>query len=829
MKKQDFNVSGMTCAACSANVQRRVGRCDGVSCVEVSLLTNSMRVEYDPDRTDDDKIIAAVYEIGYGASVKGEVNTDNKRDNSAEKERESMRNRLILSLALMIPLMYIAMGSMLSLPMPFFLVGTENAIISAVSQMLLSVAVIFINRKFFAVGAKALLHRSPNMDSLVMIGSGASFVYGVMVVYKMAYAMGHGDMASVHHHIHDLYFESAAMILTLVTVGKYLEARSKAKTTSAIDKLIDLAPNTATVIRHDTEITLPVSQIVRGDRIIVKPGEAVAVDGIVLSGRGYIDQSAVTGESIPVEKSEGDEVISATLNRNGSFILEATRVGEETTIAQIVRMVEQASATKPPIARMADKISAVFVPIVMSVAVITAVVWMLLGYPFDHAFSLGISVLVISCPCALGLATPVAIMVGTGKAAQYGILIKSAEALETLHCVDTVVFDKTGTLTYGRPEVNDIYPIGITKDELLSYAYSIEAYSEHPLASAICRYAAEKGSGRLECENIDAVSGRGIFGTINKKPIIGGNLAFMRDNGIEADEAVIRGFAEAGKTPLCFALDGKLIGIIAVADKLRPESRDSIESLRDKGIRSVMLTGDNALTASAVQRELGVDEVISDLMPMDKERAVKRLKSEGRRVAMVGDGINDAPALTCADVGVAIGAGTDIAIDSADIVLMKNDPLDLLCAIELSRKVIGNIRMNLFWAFFYNALGIPLAAGVLYIPFALKLNPMIGAAAMSLSSVCVVTNALRLYGFKNKYNKEINIPKGEKQMEKVLNVEGMMCVHCKAHVEKALMSVEGVTEAIADLEAKTATVKLDSDISIEVLAKAVTDAGYTVK
>ncbi|MBR5514873.1 MAG: heavy metal translocating P-type ATPase [Clostridia bacterium] len=829
MEKAKFNVTGMTCAACSANVEKRVKRIKGIERVEVNLLSNSMSVDFDPALTNEGEIIAAVCEIGYRASRRELHNKkESDKSDSTKAEQKNMLKRFLVSVLLILPLMYVSMGHMLHLPMPSFFTGTQNALAGAITQMLISTAVIFINRKFFVLGSKALIKCSPNMDTLVMIGSGASYIYGIIVIYRMVYALGNGDMEAVAVHSHDLYFESAAMILTLVTLGKYLEARSKAKTTSAIDKLMDLSPKTATVQRGETEVTVAVSDIVKGDIVVVKPGESVAVDGIIISGSGYIDQSAVTGESIPVEKKAGDQVISATINKNGTFRFEASRVGEETTIAQIIRMVEEASSTKAPIARLADKISGIFVPAVMLIALFTSIVWLALGYSFDFAFSLAISVLVISCPCALGLATPVAIMAGTGKAAQYGILVKSAEALENLCNIDTVVLDKTGTVTRAEPSVTDIYCISCNENELLKNAYTLESQSEHPLANAICRYAKEHGIICFEAKKFNAVSGRGVSASTDDGMIYGGNAAFMEEQGIAVPGNLAEKYAKEGKTPLYFAKNKEISGIIAVADKVRDESVEAIAALKKKGIYTVMLTGDNSITANAVHEIAETDEVIADVMPKDKEATIQKLQQRGKRVAMVGDGINDAPALTRADVGIAIGAGTDIAIDSADIVLMKSSLLDLLCALELGKKVMNNIRMNLFWAFFYNVLGIPLAAGVLFIPFGLKLEPMIGAAAMSLSSVCVVSNALRLYGFKNKYQKEILIEREDVKMEKVIKIEGMMCMHCKAHVERALLETEGVCDVRVDLEAKTATVSMENEIANELLSNAITAQGYTV-
>lgn len=793
----------MTCAACQANVERRVKKLDGVKSVDVNLLQGSMTVEYDEESTGNSEIIAAVCEIGYGASLYGEK-TENKSENTAEAERKSMLTRLISSVVLMIPLMYFAMGHMMGLPMP-----PMPHIANAITQMLIAILVIFINRKFFIVGSKALIKLAPNMDSLVMTGSGAAFIYGVITIYRMAY----GDNSGIH----DLYFESSAMILTLVTVGKYLESRSKAKTTSALDKLIDLSPKTATVIRGDKEVTVLASEIRIGDIISVKPGEAIAVDGRVISGHGWVDQSAVTGESIPVEKKTGDEVISATINKNGSFRFEATRVGGETTISRIIKMVEDAGSSKPKIARLADRVSGIFVPTVIAIAIVTFVVWMAMGYGVDHALSLAISVLVISCPCALGLATPVAIMVGTGRAASLGILVKSAEVLEALHGVDTVVLDKTGTVTEGAPRVTDIHSVDT---ELLAVAYSLESLSEHPLGQAVCRYSKEKGIVKSEITDFENIPGRGIKATYKGKTALGGNLAFMKEQGIELTD--IPDYSKEGKTPLIFSLDGKMLGAVAVADTIRSDSREAVESFKKQNIDVIMLTGDNKDTAKAIAEKAGIDHVISDVMPADKEKCISDLRAEGKRVAMIGDGINDAPALVRADVGIAIGGGTDIAIDSADIVLMKSSLLDAVKAVALSKAVIKNIKLNLFWAFFYNVLGIPLAAGLLFLPLGIRLNPMIGAAAMSLSSVCVVTNALRLYNF-GKIKQ-----KGNKEMTKTFKVDGMMCPRCKAHVEKALMAVEGVAEAVADLESNTATVTLNTEVATEVLAKAITDAGYDV-
>ena len=875
MKTEKYNVTGMTCAACQANVTRCVSKLEGVEEVNVSLLANQMTVSYDESKVGEEDIIQAVEKIGYGASSleqqpataqsKGGFRSEwQARQDQAMNSQKQMKRRLISSIVLLVPLMYIAMGSMMGLPVPWFFVGMENSLVNALAQLLLTIPVLFINRHFFQTGFKALWHRAPNMDSLVAIGSGASLVYGLFAMFRLAYGFGHGDMELVHEYAHALYFESAAMILTLVTVGKYLEARSKSKTGDALGKLVDLAPKTAVVLRGGVEQTIPAEQVVAGDIVVIRPGEGIPVDGVVTEGHGYVDQAAITGESIPVEKNPGDQVISATINKNGTFQFQASKVGEDTTLSQIIRLVDEASNSKAPIARLADKVSGVFVPVVIAIAIVTAIVWLIAGMGFEFALSNAISVLVISCPCALGLATPVAIMVGTGKAAEMGILIKSAESLENLHNVDTIVLDKTGTITSGHPAVTDVLPLdrSLTEEQFLAEAAAAEFGSEHPLAQAVVERAQLLGLSLPKAEAFEAVAGRGIRAKVNGREYLAGNLAFLEENHQPATleersaaKSVVNKLAQEGKTPLLFLRDGKLLGVIAVADTIRETSRAAIQRFNEMGLHVVMLTGDNKVTAEAIRKELGIEQAISDVLPTQKEAHIRSLQEEGHKVAMVGDGINDAPALTRADIGIAIGAGTDIAIESADVVLMKDSLDDVAAAIDLSRAVVRNIHMNLFWAFFYNVLGIPLAAGVLYPAFQLRLSPMIGSAAMSLSSVCVVTNALRLRFFKRKGTPLVEksalaleashtdtdnqtapvaeIPqepeneKGSSEMKKVLTVEGMMCAHCQAHVQKALAGVEGVTEAVVDLESKKATVTLAQDVADQVLLDAVTEAGYT--
>lgn len=858
-KTEKFKVTGMTCAACEANVTKTVRKLAGVEEVSVSLLNNQMTVRYDGDLLTADDIAHAVSAIGYGAlplrpaasAPSGDVRQAwQARQQDAEDGQKAMKRRLFLSIGFLVPLMYVAMGHMLHLPMPGFLMGTENALVSALTQFLLTLPVVFINGHFYTSGLKALWKRVPNMDSLVAIGSGASLVYGVFVLFRMAYGLGHGDAALVAAYAHELYFESAAMILTLVTVGKYLESRSKARTSDALGKLVNLSPKTALVVRDGMEQTIPAEQVVAGDILILRPGDSVPVDGVVTEGRGYLDQSAITGESIPVEKGPGDTVISATINQNGAFRLRATRVGEDTTLAQIIRLVDEAGSTKAPIARLADKVSGVFVPVVMAIAVVTAIIWLLAGQGFPFAFSCGITVLVISCPCALGLATPVAIMVGTGKAAEKGILIKSAESLENLHSADTVVLDKTGTITTGHPAVTDVLVLdkALTQSAFLTCAAGLEKGSEHPLAKAIVERAATEGLPLPDSSDFSALPGRGVSAMVNGQRWYGGNLALIQEQGglpgdsLSVFSQAVERLAGEGKTPLLFTRDGRPAGVIAVADTLRETSREAIGRMAEMGLHVVMLTGDNRVTAEAIRRTLTIEEVFSDVLPTEKEACIHALQERGRKVIMVGDGINDAPALMRADIGVAIGAGTDIAIDAADVVLMKSSLTDMVTAIELSRAVVKNIHMNLFWAFFYNTLGIPIAAGALFPAFGIRLSPMLGSAAMSLSSVCVVLNALRLRFFKGSNEKATTDEPEQKpsagglpgeqngkenKMKKLLHVEGMMCAHCQAHVQQALKKVDGVSEVNVDLAAKTATVTLSKDVPDDMLTAAVADAGYT--
>lgn len=839
--KQKFDVTGMTCSACSAHVEKSVSKLEGVQCVNVNLLQNSMVVEYDDNALGTTDIIHAVESGGYGASVQGETKTQEAPKNVAAEEMHHMKRRLIASFCFLIPLFYISMGHMMGAPLPAILLGDENVMIFALTQLFLTIPVLIINKKYYVVGFKALWNKAPNMDSLIALGSAASVVYSVFAIYSMAYAMGHGDLMTAHHYGMELYFESAAMILTLITVGKYMETRSKGKTSEAISKLMDLAPKTATVLRNGVEQEIPVEEVVTGDTIIVKPGQRIPVDGKIIEGFSAVDESAITGESIPVEKQVGDTVIGATVNKSGYFRMTATRVGKDTTLSQIIALVEEAGASKAPIAKLADKVSGVFVPVVITIAVLAAVIWFVAGnQPFSFALSIGIAVLVISCPCALGLATPTAIMVGTGKGAEYGILVKSAESLEIAHQVQTVVLDKTGTLTEGKPVVTDVVLAkGILRNRLLKQAAAVEALSEHPLAEAIVAYAKEKEVAFEKAENLTATAGQGVEADVAGKHILAGNLKMMQERGIQLGEWEAKAveLAEAGKTPLFFAENETFLGIVALADTLKPTSKAAVDAFHQMGIEVVMLTGDNKRTAEAIAKELDI-QVIAEVLPQDKEREVRRLQEQGKKVAMIGDGINDAPALMRADVGVAIGAGTDVAMESADIILMKSDLMDAVTAIELSHATIRNIKENLFWAFFYNACGIPLAAGVFYPLLEWKLNPMFAAAAMSFSSAFVVGNALRLRLFRPKYAKTTTaLPKEDIQkeptqkeeigMKKVLKIEGMMCNHCTGRVEKALNDLDGVTAEVS-LEGKSATVTLSKEVSDETLVQTVTDAGYEV-
>ncbi len=839
--KQKFDVTGMTCSACSAHVERSVGKLQGVCSVNVNLLQNSMTVEYEDTKLTDDEIIKAVEQGGYGAKVHGAENSSIPAENIAQSEMESMKKRLIWSFLFLVPLFYISMGHMMGMPLPEILSGHENMMSFALTQLFLTLPILYLNRKYFSTGFQAIWHRSPNMDSLIALGATAAFVYSVGAIYAIGYYMGHGDMQMAHSYGMEFYFESAGMILTLITVGKYMETRSKGKTSEAITKLLDLAPKKATIFKNGAEIEVPIEQVQKGDIIVVRPGQSIPVDGIVVEGFSAVDESALTGESIPVEKNIGDTVIGATVNKTGYFKFQAEKVGSDTTLSQIVQLVEEASASKAPIAKLADKVSGIFVPVVIAIAVIAMIVWLLLGYPFSFALSIGIAVLVISCPCALGLATPTAIMVGTGKGAENGILIKSAESLEIAHEIDTVILDKTGTVTEGKPKVTDILLAeGVFQNRLLKSAMAVEQLSEHPLSEAIVKYAKEKNIAVENGENFEAIAGQGIKADVFGKKVIAGNMKMMKAEKIEQDILFQKGeaLAKEGKTPLYFAEDKKLLGVIAVADVVKDTSKEAIAKFHDMGIDVVMLTGDNQQTAQAIAKQVNLTNVVAEVLPQDKEKQVRQIQRQGKKVAMIGDGINDAPALARADVGVAIGAGTDVAIESADIVLMKSDLLDAVAAIQLSRAVIRNIKQNLFWAFFYNAIGIPLAAGVFYTALGWKLNPMFAAAAMSFSSVFVVTNALRLKLFQPNFRKEkgrtIKIQNSEKRenkeewkMKKVLTIEGMMCGHCTSRVEQALNAIDGVTAEVS-LDNKTATVSSTKEISQETLVKAVTDAGYTV-
>ena len=866
MVKQKYNVTGMTCSACSAHVEKAVRGVQGVSEVSVNLLTNSMVVESDAP-LEQDVIVKAVEHAGYGASPADGRGAGPAAkpggapvQNPMQAQLKNMRMRLWVSFAFLAPLMYVSMGSMAGLPLPGFLTGHENAVGFALTQLLLTLPVVYVNRKYYEVGFKTLLRGSPNMDSLIAIGSTAALVYGVFAIYRIGYGLGVGDHALVSQYHMDLYFESAAMILALITLGKYLETRSKGKTSEAITKLMDLAPKTAAVERGGVETVIPVEEVVVGDTVLVRPGQSVPVDGVILEGNTSIDEAAITGESIPVEKEPGSTVIAATINNAGFFKVRATKVGADTTLAQIIRLVEDASSSKAPIAKLADKISGVFVPVVIGIALAASIGWLLAGQTPEFAVSIGISVLVISCPCALGLATPVAIMVGTGKGAENGILIKSGEALETAHSINAIVLDKTGTITEGKPAVTDILPVGaLAENELLALAAGLERQSEHPLAQAVLECAARRGVQPYEVTDFKAVFGKGIEGRYAQELYFAGNEAMLAERGMALPAPVkqkLDALAGEGKTPLLFCGEKTVLGVIAVADTVKPSSAAAIADLKRMGIDVTMLTGDNRRTAEAIRRQLDIPHVIAEVLPQEKEQHVAALQQQGKTVAMVGDGINDAPALARADVGIAIGAGTDVAIESADVVLMKSDLADAVTAIRLSKAVIRNIKENLFWAFFYNTVGIPVAAGLLYLPFHLRLNPMIGAAAMSLSSVCVVMNALRLKRFKahpahaaaeqgaslspmpaQPRAERIELPQNEninkndreeKQMKTItLIIEGMMCQNCRSHVDKALNGISGVAANVS-LEEKKAVCTVEDGVSADTLKAAVEDAGYTV-
>lgn len=841
---EKFDVTGMTCAACSAHVERAVRGVEGVKEVAVSLLTNSMTVDFSSPATAE-KICAAVSAAGYGAAPQNiGGKKENKKSTLESGEPKKILYRLIASAVLLLPLMYVSMGHLMwGWPLPEIFASDPLAI--GLYQLLLTTAVAVINQRFFISGTKSLLHGAPNMDTLVSLGSAAAYIYSTAVLFEMCHAAVNGDIQTAMHHLHGLYYESAAMILTLITVGKYLEAVSKGRTTDAIKSLMDLAPKTACVIRDGKEKVIPAEEVVKGDVFVVRPGESIPVDGRVISGESAVDESALTGESIPVDKAQGSTVSAATLNQNGFLTCEATRVGENTTLSQIIETVENAAATKAPIAKIADKVSGVFVPAVMAIALVAGAAWLISGRPFSFALARAISVLVISCPCALGLATPVAIMVGSGVGAKHGVLFKTASALEQTGKTQIVVLDKTGTLTKGKPQVTDILPAsGYDADSLLRLAASLESKSEHPLAAAITRRAGESNVETDEAQGFTALPGHGVRAEINGKTAIGGNAALIKSKGmLDADmKALGERLADEGKTPLYFAFDGRIAGIIAVADVVKEDSGQAISELKDMGIRTVMLTGDNRRTALSVAKQTGIDEVVSDVLPGDKAEVVEKLRKYGK-VAMVGDGINDAPALTQADIGIAIGAGADVALDAADVVLMKSSVGDVATAIRLSRQTLRNIHENLFWAFFYNCIGIPIAAGALIPAFNIALNPMLGAAAMSLSSFCVVTNALRLNffkpdrPFKGKSKQPAELPKlmpteenikntEETAMKKTVYINGMMCSHCTAHVQKALGALDGVESVEVSLEDKKAVLTLNKNVDDAVITAAVREAGY---
>lgn len=865
MKKEQFTITGMTCSACSARVEKAVAKVDGTKDVSVNLLTNSMQLEYDEAKTSVPAIIKAVVDAGYGASVKGKQAAAKAapQEDPVKKSIDEMKHRLVWSIAFLLPTMYISMHGLFEklfgLPVPQIVGavfdGPENAIIFAFSQFLLVLPIMYLNRRYYIAGFRNLFRGAPNMDSLVGMGSMAAALFGAFAIFRMGWGFGHGDMALVQEYSTNLYFESAGMIVTLITVGKYLEARAKGQTSKALEKLMDLAPKQACVVRGGVEQVIPAEELVAGDEVIVRPGERIPADGMVLSGTTSVDESAITGEPIPVEKQAGDKVTSATINKQGSIHFSAERVGEDTTISQIIRLVDEASASKAPIARMADKIAGVFVPAVIAIAVLAGAVWLAMGASVEFAFSIAICILVISCPCALGLATPVAIMVGTGKGAENGILIKSGEALEIAQSVDTVVMDKTGTITEGRPVVTDITTVnGVSEQEFLAIAAGLEKGSEHPLAEAVMTAARERGIAPKAMTDFKALFGRGVEAEADGHVYAAGNDKLMAEKGIDLTpyEAHLASLADDGCTPLIFAEDDRVIGILAAADVEKATSREAIARFRAMGIDVVMLTGDNARTAEAIRRRMDIPKVIAGVLPENKAEHIKKLQAEGHRVAMIGDGINDAPALAQADLGMAIGAGTDVAIESADAVLMKSDLLDAVSAIRLSKAVLKNIKENLFWALIYNVICIPLAAGILYPAFGIKLSPVIGAAAMSLSSVCVVMNALRLRFFKPDHGAEISAEQTaaavssdrkdheaadsaaaqsvqEKEaitMEKTLKIEGMMCAHCQKHVHDALAKMDGVTDVTVDLEGGKADVKATHDIPEADFRKVIEDAGY---
>lgn len=848
MTKETFDVTGMSCSACSARVEKAVGKVVGAENVSVNLLTNSMQVKFDEAKISAAQIVDAVVNAGYGASPKkiSAQKSSATTQRTIDKEISEMRTRLLWSIIFLLPTVYIAMHSMLPVPpiVAELFDGRQNAVTFAFAQFLLVLPIMYLNRKYYVNGFKTLLAGAPNMDSLVGLGSMAAAAFGAFALFRIGQGLGTGNFALVDEYSRNLYFESAGMIVTLITVGKFFEARAKGKTSQAVEKLINLAPKTATVLRDGNEITIAVEDLIVGDEILVKPGESFAADGIILDGETSVDESAITGESLPVEKNIGDAVTSGTLNKSGFVKFKASKVGGDTTISKIISLVEEASASKAPIAKLADKVAGIFVPGVILIALAAGSFWLANGASVEFAFSIAVSILVISCPCALGLATPVAIMVGTGKGAEHGILIKSGESLETAHAVDTIVVDKTGTLTEGKPFVTDILLCGVDEETFLRIAASLESKSEHPLAEAVTKFVAGKNIQASVAENFQAVFGRGVRAKIDGVEHFAGNETFLTELGfnLEPLREKISTLADAGKTPLIFADDKKILGIIAAADVPKKTSAQAVKEFQNLGANVIMLTGDNSRTAQAVGKNLGVDKIIAGVLPENKAREVEKLQAHGRKVAMIGDGINDAPALARADVGIAIGAGTDVAIESAGAVLVRNDLLDAVAAIKLSRAVMTNIRQNLFWAFFYNVVCIPLAAGIFYPAFGIKLSPMIGAAAMSMSSVCVVLNALRLRFFnveraetfdETQRNVEVRVEqirqqifKEATQMQTTLKVEGMMCKHCQKHVHDALAKMDGVTAVEVSLEKNSATVTATKEISTDEFAKVIEDAGY---
>lgn len=821
---QKYTVTGMTCSACAVHVEKAARAVAGVQQAQVNLLANTLTVT---GEASAHSLQQAVHKAGYEMIVPDTAKAEKSSPFAAQQR--TMRIRLAVSFAFLAPLMYLSMGHMVGLPLPAFLAGDQNAAGYAFAQFLLCLPVVYVNRSFFINGFRALAHAAPTMDSLIAIGSLASLLYGVFAIFRIGQGLGAQDMQLVHRYHADLYFESAAMILALITLGKYLEARSKSKTGSAIAGLMDLSPKTAVVLRNGQETEISIEQVSVGDIVTLRPGSRVPVDGVIVEGSSGFDESAVTGESIPVEKGEGDTVISASVAQNGFVRFRATKVGNDTTIAQIIQLVENANAQKAPIAKIADRVSGVFVPVVMGIALITLLAWLPAGQGVEFAVSSAVSVLVISCPCALGLATPVAIMVGTGKGAENGILFKSGEALENAHNIKTVVLDKTGTVTEGKPKVTDVLPQPpYTAQQLLQAVYSLELRSEHPLARAVITQAEREKISAHEVTQFKAVFGRGIMGVLHNELYFCGNEEFLAEKGIrltQTQQHEVTRLADEGKTPLLLGTGGKLAGMVCVADVLKPESKPAVQQLQKMGVQTVLLTGDNRRTAEAVRTQLGIPRAVAQVLPQQKEAEIQKLKQEGGKVAMVGDGINDAPALAAADIGIAVGAGTDVALESADVVLMKNDLRDVAAAVRLSKAVLRNIKQNLFWAFFYNAVGIPLAAGVLYIPFHLRLNPMFAAAAMSLSSVCVVTNALRLKRVRL-YGKNQNIKEQPSMKTYVIHIEGMMCEHCQSHVQKALQEL--AAEVDVSLNEKRATVTVPDTVSSDALSAAVTAAGYTV-